>query len=54
VAGLEECLIAVVSMFSFAATATVTELLCRVSKNTVEDTKCISAEIDKADTTLRE
>jgi len=45
-------LIAVVSIFSVATAAA--EPLCRDSKNTVEDTKCMSAEIDKADKALRE
>jgi len=43
-----------VSAFSFAATAAAAELLCPSSKNTVEDTKCMSAEIDKADRVLRQ
>ena len=47
-------LIAVISVFSFATAAAAAEPLCRDSKNTVEDTKCMSAEIDKADKALRE
>lgn len=41
-------------IFSVMTTAAAAKLLCHDSKNTVEDTKCMSAEIDKADKTLRE
>jgi uncharacterized protein YecT (DUF1311 family) len=47
-------LIAVVSTFSFATMAAAAAPLCRDSKNTVEDTTCMSAEIDKADRALRD
>jgi uncharacterized protein YecT (DUF1311 family) len=51
---MKRYLIVVVSIFSFAATAAAAEPLCRNSRNTVEDTQCMSAEIDKADKTLQE
>jgi uncharacterized protein YecT (DUF1311 family) len=47
-------LIAVLSTLSLASTAATAAPLCYDSKSTVEDTKCMSAEIDKADRALRE
>ncbi|MGB9109794.1 MAG: lysozyme inhibitor LprI family protein [Telluria sp.] len=45
--------IAAVSIFILAATPAAAEQLCPDSKSTVDDTKCMSAEIDKADSILK-
>lgn len=51
---MKRYLVVVLTTFSFAATAAPEELLCRDAKNTIEDIKCMSAEVDKANKTLRE
>jgi len=47
-------IVAIVSILGVAGTASASEMLCATAQNTVDETKCMSAEIDKADRTLRE
>jgi uncharacterized protein YecT (DUF1311 family) len=51
---MKSYVIAVVSIVSVMGTASAAELLCSNAQNTVEEAKCMAAEVDKADKTLQE
>jgi len=51
---MKKQMIAIASIAGVLGTASAAELLCANASNTVDETKCMSAEIDKADRTLQE